>query len=286
MAQKNSFYLNKILAYAVLIGVFLVIAAGVFYSTDYFRSNNLGNYGVGNVNYYKSDSEVVLREIIGQINSNDLFDYKFGSSKRGSWGLWWISDDGWNIFDKEAVSIDVTVPVEKRWIGNINATHPYARNIKQEVSKIFMAEGFELDSHNSSQEESDTKFYDYVVAFKKNEIRCALVTDNDVSVKDEREVFSIYISCSEKFRDKYTEQSPYLISLNNKEIVISDIKKIGDFVRLEVHARRSGYYIVGKIEKLKFAKIFEGQDAPLCSLVEEYNVPQEIYGECFREEPV
>lgn len=227
------------------------------------------------------NSASMLNEVYERINNNPKFTYQFGPPERDLWGLWWVSNDGWSIYDSGALSMDMAIPVAKGWAGNVNATHPMAQEMNKAVSQIFLVSGFKPDAVNFSKNERDDQFYDYILAFRSGETRCALVTDGDVSVEGEKEFFIVSVSCSDNFNKKYEEQSPYLRDLGLKGVVISPVKSVGDFIKLDAHARRSGYYIIAKKETLKWVNIYEGQDAPPCSVVKKYAIPQEIYGECF-----
>ena len=219
--------------------------------------------------FKNSDPNVVIEAIYQSINV--VSPLKFSYSSEGS--QWWISEDGWNIIVRNATTITmgISAPYRLDQVSSINPISPISRELNNAISRMFIDNGFKLNIENSSGSKTD-RFYDYVVAFKKDETRCTLTINGDDGNLD--------VACSNQFQEAYEEQIPYLRGLNDRNDVVELRKKIGDFVYLSVHARRAGYAVIGKMEGEKMEVIYTGQDTPDCDLMNKNKVPKEIYKDC------
>ncbi|MFH1462132.1 MAG: hypothetical protein ABIG08_00290 [bacterium] len=218
-----------------------------------------------------NEPETVINSILKAINDSSL-DVKFLDPVKSS--QWWISDDGWNIIDPNAVSITLSGYTFKgEHPSPINPLNLLAKELNYLISKILLDNSFALNAANTSESEENNDFYDYVVAFQKGGTRCTLTTDGD---------FGKYsVACSNRFQEAYEEQTPYLKVLDNREVIVSVKERIGDFVWLSVHLRRTGYLALMKDRGGEIKLIFTGQEEPPCDLMIENKVPKEVYGACY-----
>lgn len=226
----------------------------------------------------------VIKELSVFLNENSGVQFNIGKES-----LWWVSDDDWNILDKSGDSVFTFVTIDEKDFGDNadNSNHPLVKKVNELALQFFKDKGFEIDKRNSSDSESDKKFYDYIIAFKKGEMRCTSVTNADITRDNlsKKFGFDIQIICADQFKKSYEEQTPYLKAIKGgKDIVITDIRRQGDYAYLNVHYRRTGHVVIGKFEGGKFKEIISGQDSPTCILMEKERVPKEIYGSCYREE--
>jgi len=185
---------------------------------------------------------------------------------------WWISDDDWNIIDKNAVSI-ISSDAFTIIHDSSDPLDSSVKKINRSLSKIFLDNGFALNIKNSSKSETDQKFYDYIIAFQKEETRCILMINKDNG--------QYVITCSDRFQEAYNEQIPYLKGLNIDNGVVYGIERIGNFATISVGLRRTGHFKIIKIDGEKMEEIFRGQEPPPCNLMTESGVPKEIYNNCF-----
>jgi hypothetical protein len=258
---------------------------------------------VGKVYYPKPKNEksgIVKKENIYPIlnkiknltnNSTDLSK----PSNVFSYYMWWVSKDKLSIFIEDAQTIQFVIPVHgetppsrnKYWAQeNIVITTKF-------LGQIFEKEGFKVNSLNSSNSIEDNKYYDYIQAYEKDDIKCILELNGDIeSYEPSRFGFSpenryyavnVYIKCVENnnFNEAYSQQSKFLKDLNLKNEVVDRINQIGNFARLSIHARRSGYYMIVKLINGKWIEVFAGQDFPPCDVLDKYKVPKEIESGCF-----
>jgi len=214
--------------------------------------------------------ETVINSLLQALNVSSL-DIKFSDPAKSS--QWWISDDGWNINDPNAISIaSPSVPGGGHRLS-VDPLSPKTRELKYFISRIFLANDFAFNATNTSMPETENDFYDYIVAFQRDETRCTLKTDGDSG--------QYTIACSNRFQEAYEEQIPYLRALDNRNVIVSVRERIGDFVWLSVHLRRTGYVALIKDSGGKMEVIFTGQEEPSCDLMLENQVPKEVYGACY-----
>jgi len=205
--------------------------------------------------FSNNEPETVIDSLWQSLNDSFL-DVSFSEPAASS--QWWISDDGWSISVPNAVSV--------------TSSNPQAKELNGLISKIFLDNGFALNAANTSKSEAENEFYDYIVAFQKGETRCTLKTDGDNG--------EYTVACSNHLQEAHEEQIPYLKALDRRDVIVNVRERIGDFVWLDVHLRRTGNLALVKDEGGEMRLIFSGQEAPPCDLMIENEVPKEVYGTC------
>ncbi len=209
--------------------------------------------------------------------------------------MWWAEEGARFILDRFASVLSVDIELTEEEIDKYNARsfeHPKAQDLHELSEKYFISNGYTKNLNNALAPQEDTEWLDYVVAFEKENIKCTVTTYNgtlilDYGTANEREVIASEIACEDDFSKARTEQLLYLNGLgfgeeqNTTGITIE--KGSGDFFYIGVVGRSSvsGYGVIGKWEGDELIKIYEGQDVPPCVTVQEYNVPREVYGECY-----
>lgn len=285
--QKGNLYL----IIAIIVGVFAIGAIG-FASWKYFGGGSeLEENGSKIIKptveketekfnipiFTNNELDTVINSVLQILNSHSL-PIKFLNPVKSS--QWWISDDGWSITNPNAVSITSSISTFEKgdYFSPVNPLNPLAKELNDLMSKILSSNGFTLNTLNTSESEERNDFYDYVVAFQKGETRCILKTDGDSGKYN--------VVCSNRFYEAYEEQIPYLkryfktLKLN-RDAIISGKKRIGDFVRLSIHFRRTGYFAIMKDNGKEIKLIFAGQEPPPCDLMIENQVPKEVYEVCY-----
>ncbi len=263
-------YGNKKTLSSVIIAV-STIAAGfsIYYLAFYNPEKELNEIKIPV--FANNEPDIVINSTLQSLNNSSL-PIKFLNPVKSS--QWWISDDGWSIIDPNTVSITSSVSTSNvEHQSPVNPLNPLAKELNNLISKIFLDNDFALNTLNTSKSETDNEFYDYVVAFQKDETRCILKTNGDYG--------EYTISCSNSFQEAYEKQIPYLKALNNRNSIVSVRERIGDFVWLNVHLRRTGYLALMKDNGEEIKLIFTGQEAPFCDLMIENQVPKEVYGACY-----
>lgn len=193
--------------------------------------------------------------------------------------LWWISQDGYNIMNQNSPAISLNIPCQGPGSEAYEKALPIATT---DIAKIFLDNGFAMNKLNSSTSFTDTQFYDYIQAFNKGNTYCVLVGNNDCFGEADSTIYyqPISVSCTDQFAKNYQEQILYLTDLDIKDAVV-DPQIYGNFAYIDVHDRRSGYYIIAKKENNKWVKLFAGQDNMPCELVNKEKVPSQIMQRCW-----
>ena len=228
----------------------------------------------------------------------NYFKNKFEATQPTKGNLWWISDEGWNIIDNNAVAINIYFKLPSGTTCqayNAPQVQPCSKVPQvMEVNKIlgdaFISSGFTKNELNSSKSLDDVNFYDYIIAFQKNNTKCLLVTNGDGGTGDHTGDAVLTVECSNNFQKAYQDELPYLKALANynnnlKDAAINEesIHKYGDFVTVGHHFRRTGLEAVmikaGDGYKVLF---LYGQrfDKNQCSILRQYDAPQELLKDC------
>ncbi|MCX6789751.1 MAG: hypothetical protein NTZ42_04060 [Candidatus Gribaldobacteria bacterium] len=261
---------------------------------ELIKNKNLVNEAIEKISklkipvFTKDNPGVIIEEISHAVNLYSPL--QFAPAKK--YWQWWISDDGWNILDENAVVASLNIPVisvQDQRTGEYQPAgpkHPLSQTLNKFIFDTFENNGFQLNATNTSKTEDDDSLFDYVISFQKGELRCALNTSNGGAQTDKPNqkesgyYFLYFISCSNQFNKAYQEQVPYLKVLGNYDTVVVPEKRIGSFVYLSVHGRLSGYFIIGEMAREKMKIIFAGQEYPPCNLMIDNGVPMEIYEKC------
>lgn len=198
--------------------------------------------------------------------------------------IWWISEDDLNIINSYESGIEYrnfscsnkSLEDSKPDIKSISIS--LAAGIKQIMEKY----GFSLNLKNSSVSLDDKQHYDYVQAYEKDTTKCIFRANPDCHTQvNKTPLYNDFtFSCTELFNQNYAIQAKYLKDLNLNNVIIQVSKQTGNFVKLDIHYRRTGHYMIAKKINGKWNEVFSGQGAPSCSIMEEFQVPQEIYGNC------
>jgi len=227
--------------------------------------------------FSNNDPDIIIKEL--QKNINDSSDIKFidkTQATENKWlfdSQWWISDDGWNILDKNASSIASANSLSENQYGYSDIPSSKAQELTKELSAIFLDNSFVLNENNTSDLENEKDFYDFITAFQKNETRCTLTLNKDNGL--------YIITCSDNFQKAYNEQIPYLKGLDIRNMVAVRINRIGDYAKVDFGLRRTGHFKIIKIDGNKMEEIFGGQEYPSCELMDKYKIPKEIYENCY-----
>lgn len=198
--------------------------------------------------------------------------------------VWWISPDGYNIINDNEIGLEYSNYKMCEEDGRIANNFDTIVTLASDGIKLVMSSfGFNLNSLNSSDSITDAKFYDYVQGYEKEAVKCTLTTINECSTSSAEEPMSkkIIFTCTNKYKENYNEQLPYLNDLNINDAIIHIAETTNNFARINVNYRRSGHYMIIKLINNKWTQLYSGQDIPSCKIMKTNEVPREIYGNCF-----
>lgn len=225
-----------------------------------------------------NNPNTIIEEIHRNIN---LFSsLKFSPLEKYS--QWWISDDGWNILDENATAILMKIPIDNinDYQSQSNSVNSLAKTLNKTATTIFESNGFQLKSTDAFKTIVSQGYFDSVVALQKGETRCVLTISNGMETNGQSNFFTYSVICSDQFQKAYQEQVPYLKALDNRNSVVCPEKRVGNFVFLSVNKGMRGFFIIGKMDGEKIKIIFAGQEYAPCNLMENNQVPKEIYEKC------
>lgn len=184
--------------------------------------------------------------------------------------VWWISDDSLNI-----LNLGETGLIYQNYSRKLNPKgkemyNDISTGLAEGIRHVMSSSGFSMNKRNSSQSIADDRFYDYVQAYEKGDMKCTLTADPDE--------FAWSFVCTNSLAKNYQEQAPYLKDMNITGAVIRVKKKIGDYAKIDVHSRRMGGFIIAQRIDGVWTALFSGNDSPDCRKMREHQVPQEISG--------
>lgn len=200
--------------------------------------------------------------------------------------LWWISPDQLNIINDNSSGVQLNLKCAEPNSGITEL--PLTRTLNTllpDLNKTFIDNGYTKNVLNSSKSLTDDRFYDYIQAYQKDNTRCTIVGNADCSgTKSDSIMYqTITIMCTDQYDQNYQQQAQLLKDLNIKDTIIHVKTQVNDFVNLNVNYRRAGHFIIAQKQAGKWQQIFSGQDQINCELVKKYQIPQEIYEDCYSE---
>jgi hypothetical protein len=198
--------------------------------------------------------------------------------------LWWVSDDGYSIANDDSLSVETKYfnceadnnDQRKFWTEN-------AIQQSKTVDAIMQQAGFKVNEINSSDSLADLQFVDYVRAYERDKTKAVLVVNSDcwsVGSVDSPLYYSTNFSLTDDFDVNYEAQSPYLIDLNLKDVVIHVSDVVDNWALINVNYRRSGHYVIAEKVDGKWIERFGGQDVISCTLRNDLQIPLELAPDC------
>lgn len=197
-------------------------------------------------------------------------------SETNKLGIWWISPDGLNIINDDSSGVELNIfNCEADFKGITQLTG-------LQMDEIMKRNDFKTNQKNSSNSIEDDRFYDYIQAYENGAAKCVFVANPDCGTSSEETPmhYTFSFGCTKNLDGNYQQQAPYLKDLGINDAIIHVQKKIGDFVKLNVNFRRTGYYTIARLTSGKWNEIYSGQDIPSCEIVEKYKIPKEIISDC------
>lgn len=209
-----------------------------------------------------------LRETIDLISEN---------SNPTKQGLLWKTKNSWTVLDNSAIGFTIPINIAYPCERSICVRLPMIRELNESFSLMFRQNGFVENKLNSSASEDDEQFYDYILAFQKDNTVCTLTTNPDVMGEPAHVAINYVVACSDEINRHYAEQLPFLMSLNDPNASVQVQKISSDFALVEFGYRREGMYGILKKINGTWHILHKSQESPPCELITQYGIPEKIY---------
>jgi len=216
-------------------------------------------------------------ETIFNNNANKYSETKVTRSYDGI--VWWISDKDLSIRSKNSPAATLAAGCKTK-----SQIKEMTSGLAPQIKQLFLQSGFSLNERNTSASYTDDAFYDYIEAYETGDVKCTLISNPDCgSTNNNPLAETLSITCTDQYYASEYVQEPLLQSLNiDSDQTVDITKESGDFALINVYDRRTGYYIIAKKDGNTWKKVYEGQDLPDCSLVNEYKIPADITSTCYQ----
>ena len=201
--------------------------------------------------------------------------------------LWWISPDGYSIINDNSPGVEAQFPGCVNDDSNYSLWKSTATKVISAIDAVMLANKFKVDSAtNSSTNLSDDKHYDYIKAYYRGETKAVLAISPDCGSTMQTDNPVMYYSASfgytNDYQKNYASQSPFLIDLNLKEVIVHIQKSDGEFRLLAVNYRRSGHATIVKRIGGKWTEVWSGQDLISCAVRDSNKIPLSMAPDCYQ----
>lgn len=211
-------------------------------------------------------------------------EYNGQVTKTHDMDIWWITPDGLNIINKHNPGIELVTFNCMGDTASLSAFTTITESLTPKIDAIMTTQGFALNQKNSSVSIPNDIFYDYVRAYEKGDTKCVFLANPDCGTSSKLPVhYAFSFGCTNDVNKNYDAQAPYIKDLGITNSIIYSQKQSGDFMKFDINDRRSGYYTLAKLVNGKWTPVFSGQDLPPCSVTEKYQIPKELFGDCWKD---
>lgn len=262
MSTKKRYHLPLCVVFFFIVGVIIVSIVGL----------KIVSYRLGHT--YQSDITDLFQKAAyaqnGQIEKTHDMD------------MWWTTPDGFNIINKHVSGIELYSFNCEIDAESFSAFYGTTKFFASRIDEIMSSYGFIRSWKNSSRSISDDISYDYIQGYEQGDMKCVFVANPDCGTASKLPMhYTFSFSCTNDVDKNYQEQVPYLKDLGITDAVIYSQKRIGDSMIVYVNNRRSGYYTLAKLIDGKWTGVFSGQDIPPCQIMETYQIPKDLVGDCW-----
>ena len=193
--------------------------------------------------------------------------------------VWW-NDAGYNIIIPSIESILVAVTNERAPLDG-NVPDAYFSEELKIVRDVFSRRGFVPNKKNSSASTKDTRFYDYVQAYEKDDELCTVTVNPDLSSYEgggAKIGYTLIVSCGNTLTEAKARQRPLLdaLGLRDKEAVVRIVKQHGAFFEVSMGYRRTGQAAVLKQEGDRYRVLLISQESPPCEIIDKEKIPSDV----------
>ncbi len=242
------------------------------------------------ISYFKDtpfteEFEQIINSIAAPLSISEELEIKFKSAVKNAdvrldnSSLWWNDEDGYSILVPgiESVIASRDNGAEEDFMKN-----NFSRDLLKIAKQVLIERGFTLNEQNSSLDENDRRFYDYVQAYEKGKDLCVIKVNPDYSSygcgEDAFMCRTVKVTCGNDLAGSQAEQRPFLeaLKLKNKETIATIFTQDYPFYQVSMHGRRAGSTAVLKKEINNYRVLFIGQEDPSCDLMDEEKIPASV----------
>lgn len=261
----------------VLASITLVIVASFAIFSKSSFSDNLNSQKTSSTSS-KTMTNPTLKSLI-----NDLDEYEFSKTELSN--VWWVSEDNWSISIDESEAIGMVRPFTQTELQEGSSE---INKIIESIDSFFKSQGFTLNKQNTSNNKYSKSYYDYVQGYENGSNNCLLRASRSTGYYENKNGVrvnnpNITVTCftRDHYLLNYNEQVQFLKILNTRNETVSIRGNNGQAAKVGVHPKLgSGYYALFVKLNNSWRVIYEGQDIPTCSLLDQYNFPKEIHDLC------
>jgi hypothetical protein len=192
------------------------------------------------------------------------------------------SSEEWRISSNKLVSLKGYAVSDRDFdISNINETE------RNKIKLFFLLRGYKSDPLNTTKHYDTTPYNVEFVGYRRENIYCLLSLrifcgEIDQEQENLREVFiKDFLKTSPEFAMHYNSKS------SDMAVVINVKNVVGDYAEGTDNTYEKGVYLPSGSSWIaiklngKWTIIKNSQELPMCSLVDKYKVPKEIYMNCY-----
>jgi hypothetical protein len=212
--------------------------------------------------------------------------------KRSTLDLWWVNEDGYSIINDSSPAVEAQFP------GCVNDDTYYsmwkanAVKMTEVIDAVMTNEGFTFDNSANSSTSlvnsgnfDDSDHYDYIKAYFRGKTKAVLSISPDCGSTSQADNPEMYYSASfgytNDYQKNFDEQSPFLIDLDLKDVIVHVLESEGEFRLLAVNYRRTGHATIVKRIDGKWTELWSGQDLISCAIRDKFEIPISIAGDCY-----
>jgi hypothetical protein len=154
------------------------------------------------------------------------------------------------------------------------------KTLQSDIDKFFKSNGFEENKNNNKHivNNSEDSLSTISMGYTKGEVKCL------IRLYAKTDPFAdIFCGIIDEKRTAWLKElSPVINSTNDPNISVSVDKMIGNYAQGGAGGRYGGGGAAWMAQKINgvWTKIWGGQDTISCSIVNQYQIPKEIYGTC------
>jgi hypothetical protein len=185
---------------------------------------------------------------------------------------YWITEDGYMVQVKNQSGIVSYLS----GAGDDPAQVKAVSELTEYSTQRLLDAGYRLDQDNSSTSTANGPIYSVKSAYISSDgiSRCAL------GLPVESSVWSFECVNTQDIDKALEDSLPFLHALGDPKGVAATPGRKGNFAVVNVMAGAGYFAIMKEDADDQWRVIYQGQEAPSCALMNQYGVPQSIYGKC------